>query len=241
MTERNKCTTCGSELPDSVDEGLCPACLLKRGLETNTVGFTDEDQAAAAKRWQPPSCEQLAPLFPELDILELIGRGGMGAVYKAREKQLDRLVALKILPPEIGREEAFAHRFAREAQAMAKLSHANIVTIHSFGSRGGEARDADILPARPEGVSPSAADVEGDSPSSTDQPHGTHNAGETPAPRLLYFFIMRDDDSVMVERWLKVRGFIIKPGKQSGKPSTGNTRHEPAHYEPAVETILVGA
>jgi tRNA A-37 threonylcarbamoyl transferase component Bud32 len=135
MNEINKCPKCGAELPPSVPRGLCPACLLKRGLETNTVGFTDEDQAEAARRWTPPTVEQLAPIFPELDILELIGRGGMGAVYKAREKQLDRLVALKILPPEIGREPAFAQRFAREAQAMAKLGHTNIVTIHSFGQR----------------------------------------------------------------------------------------------------------
>jgi len=60
----------------------------------------------------------------------------MGAVYKARERQLDRMVALKILPPEIGRQETFAQRFAREAQSMARLSHPNIVTIHSFGQRG---------------------------------------------------------------------------------------------------------
>ncbi len=135
MTEQNKCMKCEAPLPSSVRGGLCPACLLKRGLETNTVGFTDEDQAEAARRWTPPTVEQLASIFPELDILELIGRGGMGAVYKAREKQLDRLVALKILPPEIGREPAFAQRFAREAQAMAKLGHTNIVTIHSFGQR----------------------------------------------------------------------------------------------------------
>ncbi|MGC9455545.1 MAG: serine/threonine-protein kinase [Phycisphaerae bacterium] len=129
------CPQCSRPLPPSSPGGLCPACLLKRGLETNTIGFTDEDQADAARRWMPPTVEQLAPIFPELDILEFIGRGGMGAVYKAREKQLDRLVALKILPPEIGREEAFAQRFAREAKSMAKLSHSNIVTIYSFGSR----------------------------------------------------------------------------------------------------------
>ncbi len=136
MTEQEKCTRCGSPLASSVRGGLCPTCLLHRGLETNTIGFTDQDQAEAARRWTPPTVEQLAPLFPELDVLELVGRGGMGAVYKAREKQLDRLVALKVLPPEIGREPAFAQRFAREAQAMAKLGHPNIVTIYSFGQRG---------------------------------------------------------------------------------------------------------
>jgi len=134
-SQENRCPRCSKPLPVGSPRGLCPACLLQCGLETNTVGFTGEHQAEATRRWQPPTVEQLAPLFGELDILELIGRGGMGAVYKAREKQLDRLVALKILPPEIGADPSFAQRFAREAQAMARLSHPNIVTIYSFGSR----------------------------------------------------------------------------------------------------------
>jgi len=133
MPEENRCPECSKPLPPGSPRGLCPACLLQRGLEANTVGYTDEAQARA--KWTPPAIEQLVPLFPELDILELIGRGGMGAVYKARQKELDRLVALKILPPEIGRDTSFAQRFAREAQAMAKLGHPNIVTIYSFGHR----------------------------------------------------------------------------------------------------------
>ena len=133
MNERGKCPECSRPLPSDAPDGLCPACLLKRGLESNTIGETGGDKSA---RWSPPPADELAESFPELDILELIGRGGMGAVYKARQKELNRLVALKILPPEIGRQESFAQRFAREAQAMAKLSHPNIVTIHSFGQRG---------------------------------------------------------------------------------------------------------
>lgn len=147
MTQPDKCSQCGLPLPSSVRGGLCPACLLKRGLETNTVGYVDDDLSAVTRRWDPPAVEQIAQLFPELDILGLIGRGGMGAVYKAREKQLDRLVALKILPLEIGREESFARRFAREAQAMAKLGHPNIVTIYSFGSRSIAAGISDSLRA----------------------------------------------------------------------------------------------
>jgi transglutaminase-like putative cysteine protease len=77
-------------------------------------------------------------LFPQLEILELIGKGGMGAVYKARQKELDRLVALKILPPGIGHDAAFAGRFAREAKALAKLNHPGIVTLYEFGSSGRE-------------------------------------------------------------------------------------------------------
>jgi len=141
MSDPIKCPQCGVTLPVGSPEGLCPACLLRRGLETNTIGPTVEATAAHGStphtaRWTPPTIDQLAARFSELDIIQLIGRGGMGAVYKAREKALDRMVALKILPPEIGQDPAFAERFAREAQAMARLSHPNIVTIYSFGQRG---------------------------------------------------------------------------------------------------------
>jgi len=132
MTDENICPRCHNPLPPGSPKGACRKCLLKQGLSPDTIGYTADDHAT----WTPPAVEQLQPVFPELDILELIGRGGMGAVYKARQKELDRLVALKILPPEIGQDPGFAQRFAREAQAMAKLSHPNIVTIHDFGQRG---------------------------------------------------------------------------------------------------------
>jgi serine/threonine protein kinase len=79
----------------------------------------------------------LAPHFPELEIIELLGQGGMGAVYKARQRKLDRLVALKILPPEWGGDPAFAERFAREARALARLNHPQVVSVHDFGEAGG--------------------------------------------------------------------------------------------------------
>jgi len=81
----------------------------------------------------PPEPEELASQFPQLEIIELLGQGGMGAVYKARQKQLGRLVALKILPPETGHDPAFAERFNREARSLALLNHPNIVTVHDFG------------------------------------------------------------------------------------------------------------
>jgi serine/threonine protein kinase len=81
----------------------------------------------------PPEPDELARQFPQLEILELLGQGGMGVVYKARQKQLDRLVALKILPPQIGQTEAFAERFTREARSLARLSHPRIVIIYDFG------------------------------------------------------------------------------------------------------------
>jgi serine/threonine protein kinase len=72
-----------------------------------------------------------------LAIVELIGHGGMGAVYKARQKSLGRFVALKILNPQRAADRSFAERFSREAQALAELNHPNIVTVHDFGQAGG--------------------------------------------------------------------------------------------------------
>ena len=126
-----KCPQCGTPLPAGALAGLCPACLLVAGAAADTV--TEPRRPA----FQPPSVAELAAKFPQLEILELIGKGGMGAVYKARQTQLDRLVALKILPPGIGDEPAFAERFAREAKALAKLNHPGIVTIYDFGRADG--------------------------------------------------------------------------------------------------------
>jgi serine/threonine protein kinase len=122
-----KCPQCGTPLPAGTLAGLCPACLLKQGAADETA------TGGQAPPFNPPSISELAPLFPQLEILELIGMGGMGAVYKARQKELDRLVALKILPPGIGHDAAFAGRFAREAKALAKLNHPGIVTLYEFG------------------------------------------------------------------------------------------------------------
>jgi serine/threonine protein kinase len=85
----------------------------------------------------PPSPEEIADRFPGFEILECLGRGGMGVVYKARQKSLDRMVAIKILPPERVGDGKFPERFAIEAATLAKLSHPNIVTVHDFGETGG--------------------------------------------------------------------------------------------------------
>jgi tRNA A-37 threonylcarbamoyl transferase component Bud32 len=81
----------------------------------------------------PPEPAELARQFPQLEVLELLGQGGMGVVYKARQQQLDRLVALKILPPQVDQTKAFAERFTREARSLARLNHPRIVMIYDFG------------------------------------------------------------------------------------------------------------
>jgi len=90
-------------------------------------------ESPSAADFSPPSPAELADKFPQLEIVQLLGKGGMGAVYKARQKHLDRLVALKILPPRVGRDPAFAERFTREARSLARLNHPHIVTVHDFG------------------------------------------------------------------------------------------------------------
>jgi len=95
-------------------------------------------QVGAEPSAEPPlPPEQIAPHFPQLEILECLGRGGMGVVYKARQKTLNRLVALKLLAPERVLDPRFAERFTCEAQALAALNHPNIVTIYDFGQAGG--------------------------------------------------------------------------------------------------------
>jgi serine/threonine protein kinase len=84
-----------------------------------------------------PTQDELARAFPHLEILELIGQGGMGLVYKARQPKLDRFVALKILPQSLASDPTFTERFTREGRVLAKLNHPNIVTVHDFGQANG--------------------------------------------------------------------------------------------------------
>jgi serine/threonine protein kinase/predicted esterase len=136
MNPEPTCPACKRPLPVNAPGGLCPECLMRGGLGTHAEidpASTAHDAGGRTPRFVPPPVEEIADSFPQLEVLEFIGQGGMGAVYKARQKQLDRIVALKILPPDIGEDPAFAERFSREAKAMAKLSHPGIVTIHDFG------------------------------------------------------------------------------------------------------------
>lgn len=130
MSNEAKCPQCGAIVPSGAPEGLCPGCLLQEGTSA------DSATQPHSPKFEAPSVEELAGLFPNLEILALIGKGGMGAVYKARQPALDRIVALKILPPKPGTSD-FEERFNREARTLAKLSHPNIVTVHEFGQVNG--------------------------------------------------------------------------------------------------------
>jgi tRNA A-37 threonylcarbamoyl transferase component Bud32 len=132
------CPECGTALPADAPEGLCPQCLLKGVISRAHEASQSAPPAGTTPYAGPaaPTVEELTTLFPQLEILGLIGQGGMGAVYKARQPALDRLVAVKVLPPEAGRDPAFAERFSREARALARLSHPNIVAVHDVGRTG---------------------------------------------------------------------------------------------------------
>ena len=134
----SKCPKCGTSLSADAPEGLCPQCLLKGVIRSahNAAPAPARTTGPYAGQTGAPTVEALAKLLPQLEILELIGQGGMGAVYKARQPSLDRLVAVKVLPPEAGRDPAFAERFGREGRALALLSHSNIVAIHDVGKAG---------------------------------------------------------------------------------------------------------
>ena len=84
-----------------------------------------------------PSLADVAAAFPQLEVMELVGQGGMGCVFKARQPRLNRIVALKLLPASLAQKDpAFAGRFEREGQLLARLHHPNIVAVHDSGTAG---------------------------------------------------------------------------------------------------------
>lgn len=90
--------------------------------------------ASADGEWVPPTPEHLQTLLTGYEVLELVGRGGMGAVYKARQVSLDRVVAIKLLPPDLWSADVdYAERFRQEARMMAKLMHPGMVAVFDFG------------------------------------------------------------------------------------------------------------
>ena len=130
-SEVRRCPQCGSHVPIETLGGLCPRCLMFQAAIDTSDGQSSTDRPS------PPDIEEVRAAFPQLEVLELVGQGGMGAVYKARQKSLDRFVAIKLLTRRSNAANNFEARFTREARALAELNHPNIVTIHDFGQAGG--------------------------------------------------------------------------------------------------------
>ena len=130
--QSSHCPACGEALPTDSPQGLCAACLMAGALDTTL----DAGPNAGAPHPARPDIETIQSAFPQFEVIELIGEGGMGSVYKARQPQLDRIVALKILTVA-DRDSRFTERFQQEAKTLARLSHPNIVTIFDYGEANG--------------------------------------------------------------------------------------------------------
>ena len=139
MQEPKNCPRCGAQIAlTGALSGLCPACVLRGGMGKPAPGAKEEQDAPRTDTEEGAAALQaIRERFPELEIEALLGRGGMGLVYKARQTKLDRPVALKIMAPDLADQPAFSERFLREAQALARLNHPNVVAVHDFGERKG--------------------------------------------------------------------------------------------------------